>query len=245
MTKVFEMLKHEEMHGKGVTTNSQPLLTESPPMKRGAFLGIEEAIVGLYQTLEATLPDPPLKIIQFIGSREGEGTSTIVRELARVSALRMNKSVLIVDADKTRPIQHHSFGLSPQGYIEDAIRNGGSTEGIFCQSGDKHLFIGLLSREGTSISELLDSRDINGFFDKLRKQFDLVLIDSPSVTTSPDSLSLCPRVDGVVLVVEAENTRWPVAEAMRDRIVRTGGNILGVVLNKRQYHIPEFIYRKL
>jgi Mrp family chromosome partitioning ATPase len=52
-------------------------------------------------------------------------------------------------------------------------------------------------------------------------------------------------VDGVVLVVEAEKTRWPVAETVRDKIKNSGGNILGIVLNKRRYYIPDWIYNKL
>jgi Mrp family chromosome partitioning ATPase len=52
-------------------------------------------------------------------------------------------------------------------------------------------------------------------------------------------------VDGVVLVVEAEKTRWPVAENVRDKIKGSGGNILGIVLNKRRYYIPEWVYKKL
>jgi Mrp family chromosome partitioning ATPase len=245
MTKVFEALKYEERHAKVVRTKTPPTITRDQRIKSGARLDIAETMMGLYQTIGSALPDTPRKIIQFVGSCEGEGTSTIVRELTRVSALRMGKSVLILDADRARPCQPRFFGVSPHYYLEDAMRNGGSAEKIFSQYGDNNLFVGLLSRESTSIAELLDSQDTTRVFDALRKQFDLILIDCPPIRTSPDSLAICRVVDGVVLVVEAENTRWPVAEATKDRIIQSGGNLLGMVLSKRQFHIPEYVYRRL
>ena len=51
--------------------------------------------------------------------------------------------------------------------------------------------------------------------------------------------------DGVVLVVESEKTRWEVAESARKWIKSGNGNVLGVVLNKRKYHIPNWLYRRL
>jgi len=73
----------------------------------------------------------------------------------------------------------------------------------------------------------------------------LILVDSPPATTSPEGFALMRKADGVVLVVEADKTRWPVVESVKERILQHGGNVLGLVLNKRRYHIPEFVYRRL
>jgi Mrp family chromosome partitioning ATPase len=52
-------------------------------------------------------------------------------------------------------------------------------------------------------------------------------------------------MDGVVLVLEADKTRKPVAENLKNQIVQNGGNLLGMVFNNRRYHIPEAVYRRL
>ena len=52
-------------------------------------------------------------------------------------------------------------------------------------------------------------------------------------------------VDGVVLVVEAEKTRWPVALNVKEKTEQGGGRVLGVVFNKRKYYIPEWLYRRI
>jgi protein-tyrosine kinase len=245
VTKVFEALKYDEKR-RGLTNSAPlPLVSQQPAVKKDVRGDIGETMMGLYQAITSALPGKARKIVQFVGSSEGEGTSTVVRQLALVSAVRMGRSILVLDADRTRPVQHRLFNAVPQAYLEDAMKNGGSIENIFSRFGDTNLFVGLLSRAGTPVSELLDSRYTTETFARFRTNFDLTLIDCPPVTNSPDCLALCPFVDGVVLVVEAENTRWPVAEATKDKIVRAGGNLLGMVLNKRQFHIPEFVYSRL
>ncbi len=98
---------------------------------------------------------------------------------------------------------------------------------------------------GDYITSIFDSPRIEGIFEDLKQEFDLILIDSPSGDVSTDAFALSPKVDGVILIVEAENTRWPVANDVKERIIKHGGNVLGVILNKRKYYIPEFIYKRL
>jgi Mrp family chromosome partitioning ATPase len=56
---------------------------------------------------------------------------------------------------------------------------------------------------------------------------------------------ICGKVDGVVMVIESGKTRKQVALRAKKDIVEAGGKVLGVVLNKRRYHIPKWIYRRL
>jgi protein-tyrosine kinase len=58
-------------------------------------------------------------------------------------------------------------------------------------------------------------------------------------------LNLCSRVDGVVMVVEAESTAAPVVRNVRDHILHAGGNLLGVVFNKQRHYIPNWLYARL
>jgi len=73
----------------------------------------------------------------------------------------------------------------------------------------------------------------------------LIIVDSPPASMFPDGPAIVSRLDGVILVVEAEKTRWHVALSVKEKILKSGGNILGIVFNKRRLYIPEFIYRYL
>ena len=79
----------------------------------------------------------------------------------------------------------------------------------------------------------------------VREHFSLILIDSSPVGFTADSLALCESVDGIVLVVEAEKTRAAVAQSVKNQILMREGNLLGMVFNKRKFHIPESIYKLL
>lgn len=94
-------------------------------------------------------------------------------------------------------------------------------------------------------SILFESKSLDAHIEKMKKQADWVLFDSPPINSFNDSIALAHRVDGVVMVVEAEKTRWEVAQSAKQRVESGNGKILGIVLNKRRYYIPEFIYKRL
>ena len=84
-----------------------------------------------------------------------------------------------------------------------------------------------------------------GAVDALRVSFDNILIDCGSVTSSTDAALLGASVDGVVIVVNAgESRRDEIMNAQRT-IETAGGKFLGFVLNKRRYPVPEWLYRRL
>ena len=102
----------------------------------------------------------------------------------------------------------------------------------------------LLVRE-SSQSLLFESSQFRGMLSRLRETFDLVLIDSPPATEYAEGLVLASKVDGVVLVVAAEETRWQVVEDVNRRLQTMGGNVLGTLLNKQRFHIPSMIYDRI
>ena len=79
----------------------------------------------------------------------------------------------------------------------------------------------------------------------LGKEFDWVIFDGAPLDNYPDSAILARRVDGVVMVVQAEYKSAEVAIRAKEELEQAGAKILGAVLNRRRLVIPEFIYRRL
>jgi len=67
----------------------------------------------------------------------------------------------------------------------------------------------------------------------------------PPAGVSSDGFGFSDKVDGVVILVEAEKTRWQVADNTRMRILEQGGKVLGVVLNNRRHIIPKCVYKRI
>ena len=72
-----------------------------------------------------------------------------------------------------------------------------------------------------------------------------MVVDSPALSDWFDPVMIANQMDAVVLVINAESTRAPVARNLRDRLMEVGGPVIGSVLNRRRYHIPRFLYRRL
>jgi Mrp family chromosome partitioning ATPase/DNA-binding response OmpR family regulator len=206
---------------------------------------MEMEMIGLYQTVDSLLSSSTGKVIQFIGSLEGEGVSTITREFAKVSATRFERSVLLMDADYRNPTQYRYFDILPEYGLEEAIRNGQHIDRAIHRVGNTRLYLNSISTNGRFNLRIFNSPLVDTLLKILKKRFDMVLIDSPPVSVSPESLIISSRVDGIVLVMEAENIHWRVVENVKNRIAKNGGKVLGIVINKKQYHIPEFIYKRL
>ena len=206
---------------------------------------MELEMIELHRQINLLLPDSPKMVLQFIGSHSGDGVSTIVREYASMATERLGRSVLILDANQGENDQKHCFHITNNFGWDQAVCDPESQNKAVSQLGDSNLYVSSLSRKSSAIFPYFDPGQLKNFFVGLRKSFDLVIIDSSSVSSSRDSTVLSQYVDGVLMVIEAEKTRGPVVENMKTKIKNSGGNILGLILNKRRYYIPEFLYRRL
>jgi succinoglycan biosynthesis transport protein ExoP len=79
----------------------------------------------------------------------------------------------------------------------------------------------------------------------LREEFDHVLIDAPPLSQYADAISLGQLTDGLVLVLEANSTRRESAIKVMENVRRSNIQVLGAVLNKRTFPIPESLYHRL
>ena len=80
---------------------------------------------------------------------------------------------------------------------------------------------------------------------KLKERYDLVIFDSPSVLGNPGSEVIASNMDGLILVVQANGTRWEVARSAKRDLESAHVHVLGAILNKQQFIIPEAIYKRL
>ncbi|GJL67444.1 MAG: hypothetical protein NPIRA06_00790 [Nitrospirales bacterium] len=248
MSKVYEALQQAYENQLGVIKThpieerprSQPVVVSNlPPLK------MRREMVQLEQRLAGLLPDPQHNIIQFISSRNQEGVSTIVQELGRVLVEKQGKSVLLVDEDSQKISQHQLFGIPPKISLQYIMRNGGDLDQAITPVLHSRLFLAMLSGDSAETLQhevITNKRDL---WNHIRKQFDMILIDTAPIDISNEGLELCAAADGVVMVVEAEKTRAKVISHLKDRIVQNGGNLLGMVFNKQHHYIPKWIYGRL
>jgi capsular exopolysaccharide synthesis family protein len=188
--------------------------------------------------------DKPIKSILFCSSHRGEGNSTVCLNFAQTLA-GQGYRVLLVDADLRNPTLHHMFQFDQGRGLTDLCL--GNTD---LQKGMKNTMLDNLWVITSGIpysnpSAIFGSEAFDALLDQMKVQADCILFDSPPLDSYDDSIALAAKVDGVVLVVQSEKTRREVAHKSKDRLGTTGAHILGVVLNRRRFHIPGWLYKRL
>jgi Mrp family chromosome partitioning ATPase len=81
--------------------------------------------------------------------------------------------------------------------------------------------------------------------DRFRQQYQYILIDCPSLRETQDAVRLAPLADGTILVVEANRTQKEQLLYAEKTIESAKGTIMGYVLNKRTYVIPNWLSRRM
>lgn len=249
MSKVYEALQRARAEGNIDRRDSIPAIEIRKPEIVDTSglppLQMEREMSRLHQSVLTLLPDSKSRVIQFIGSRKNEGTSTILREFGQFLGEKANKFVLLVDGDLHHRAQHEAF-KHPSGIsLHDVVSEGGSLDKAIFQIRNSRLFLCRLSGGTTATALPVFSINDEMLWTRLRNEFDFILIDSQPISESDDGLNLCSVADGVILVIEAEKTRSQVVSTLKNRIIQHGGNILGLVFNKQRYYIPESIYKRL
>jgi Mrp family chromosome partitioning ATPase len=221
--------------------SAPPIITLTQRKTPTRVLVRDDETVGLLSALRAALPQNRCCAVGIISTHHGEGVTTLAQSLAAVAARNPRTKVLLCKVSN----QQGEGGSSP--FISMETVTALPSERITASNvGGFPLAQAVPGQARTSLmGSLTAPSDLQSIVTSVAGSFDLVVIDLPPVSESALGPSLAKGLDGVVLVVEAERTRAHALRAARRSVEACGGSILGVVLNKRRYYIPDFIYRRL
>jgi succinoglycan biosynthesis transport protein ExoP len=183
--------------------------------------------------------------VAFTSVDQGSGVSTVAATAAINLAKHTTGRVCLVDGNLRRPSLDKRFGLSGlRGLAEAVLESGAITE--FVQSTQqRNLKVLTAGFHLSNPSSIFTAQGLKHRMVELRSEFDHVLLDVPALHAHPDSMLLARIADGVVLVVEAGVTRRERAIKCKKMLNEADVKVFGVILNKRDFPIPDFVYRKL
>lgn len=205
---------------------------------------VSKQLDGLVQRLRAP-QDDPIRTLAVASSVRGEGTTTCVINVATHLATYHDRRVLVVDANLRDPSLHIALRLPIGGGTSDLLGGRIGLDAALKETRLPNLFAVTAGTPASSPSQLLGGSSLGASLFDAATGYDYVLLDCPPVNDYPDTASLAPQCDGVILVVHAGKTRSKAAQSAKAKLEAARANVLGVMLNKRKYHIPDFIYRRL
>jgi len=248
MTKKYGNLKRaEKEYKKNLGKTSNDLLKAKET--NGANPIPRQPQYNRYQEINAKLitrfSKESIKSIMFTSTAHGDGSSFTAVSFARTLARDSRLNVLLIDANLRLPGLHEIFNIK--------YKKGWSN--LLTQDKDKTFFLKKWEHGGLYLFSFGENtpEPINLFgsihfvktLQSMREKFHYVIFDVPPVTIYTESIVIASKVDGVILVLQADKTRQQVALRAKQEMENAGANILGVILNKRKHYIPEWIYQRL
>lgn len=185
--------------------------------------------------------DSTNKILLITSSLPGEGKTTVAINFSLAHA--QTKKTLLIDCDMRRSQVARGLGM-PSGLPGLSNLVAGTAQVVDC----------IHTIPGTDLQvlpvgdippnplEMLLSQRFRDALQHLSTEYEMIVIDSPPVALVSDALVVAPLATSVAYVVSAMSTPAPLVRKSLDRIVRAGGRILGILVNKldfthaRQYY---------
>ncbi len=239
--------KEYEEHFLTVQTGSEmPSFPSTPPPP--AHLAKSEDYLHQFESLKTNLLSryraEELKTILFTSPAFNDGTSTTAANFAQALARDSWRSVFLIDANLRHPCLHGMFDVDYTNGLSEFLED----ENITVPQLKKiksNFYLHTSGKCHPGSAGLFQSTKFDNFLEIVRKNFDHVILDCPPVSKFAETRVIAGKVDGVVLVLNSEKTRQNAALRAKKDLQEAGGKLLGVVMNKREYPIPEWLYQRL
>jgi polysaccharide biosynthesis transport protein len=185
-----------------------------------------------------------VKVVTVTSVVPKEGKTATSANLAVVLA-QLGRRVLLVDADFHQGRVHQLFGVSNRAGLVSILAEGVEPSRVIVKTKVPGVFVVTSGPDTPNPSALLSSENMRQFLELAATNFDHVVIDTPPIMATYDVLVFGQYTDGVVLCVRAGVTGRQQVREVRDKLLRAGVPILGVVLNRRKLETSYYEYRYL
>ena len=187
-----------------------------------------------YKTLRTNIGfcGDDIKIIAVTSCTPKEGKSSVSFNLAKSIAQAGNR-VLLLDADlrKSVLVGRYKAGKVNLGLTHYLSGQVGFEETV-CSTNIPNLHMVFAGPVPPNPSELLGKKHFKALMKLLPTLYRYIIIDTPPLGSVIDSAVIAKECDGVVLVIESGVISYKFAQRVKDQLIKSGSNILGVILNK-------------
>lgn len=172
------------------------------------------------------------KKIAFTSSSKGEGKTVTAMNVASALAQQVDTKVLVIECDLRRPHVHSALKLAPTPGLTNYLNDECTADDIIQSTKLPNMNAVCYGAVPPNPSELLASDAMADFIKMVEKDYDYIIFDTPPVGVVIDSVPIIKASDGVVVVVKNNSTTYPQLNKTLDILKRSGGKILGIIVNK-------------
>jgi len=185
-----------------------------------------------YKTFLITSPD------------RGEGKTLVSANLA-IAMTQHSKKVLLIDANMRMPRLYSLFDVENSPGLSDYLTGDAPLETILKTTEISDVSIITAGKIPLDPLQLLSSESMVTIIEKMEKEFDYIVIDTPGISVGPDAAVISRLVDGVVVLTQFGKTPRALAQQAIDQLSSIQVKLSGVVINnidyrKGRYHFPYY-----
>ncbi|NNF96738.1 MAG: CpsD/CapB family tyrosine-protein kinase [Halobacteria archaeon] len=220
------------------TSNSIPAINQS----------LHDPSVAYYEELKANFlalhAERPMETILFSGTVNGDGATSTATNFANALACVPELKVLLIDANLRNPSLHDRFSINHTSSLAKLLEESipGRTPFRYEQGQINVLPTGGIYSDP---SRIFASRKFTELLQAMQQTYNFIVLDGPPVFRSSETRLLASKVDANILVIRSGKTRKQIAYRAIQELEAAGGNVLGTILNRRKYYIPDWLYRWL
>lgn len=194
---------------------------------------LAEAYRFLRTDLLLTAAESGCQTVMVATAKPGQGGTTTIANLA-ISLAMDGKRVVLVDGDMRRPTLHRIFKAGNDFGLSTVLSGEKDLSEVLVSTEIQNLILLPAGPTPTNPSEMLGSQRMGDLVETLRQGADFVLFDTPSAIAFTDTIVMSKWIDGVLLVVRANQVPRGAELQVRKLFNKANVQILGVVLNDVQ-----------
>jgi capsular exopolysaccharide synthesis family protein len=188
-----------------------------------------------YERLRSTLRrigSETVKVVIVTSITGEEGKTAIAYNLAIAAALA-GRRTLLVEGDLRSLSKAEEIGVTPDpnSFREPLLYYGAKSKSIRLAPSIENLSILPSPGPQRQAAAIIESSELQLILKDSRGRFDLVIVDTPSLSSCNDALLLEELADGIILVTRPAITRSSLLSEATDQLTEAEVKILGAVIN--------------
>lgn len=161
---------------------------------------------------------------------KGEGKTTLAVNLGITFALD-GKKVILVDGDLRRSQVHSLFAIPKEKGLSDFLLDTVTIDEIVKPTKFENLFVITSGERPHNPAELLGTMRFDLLTREIRSKADIIIFDSPALLPVSDTITMAPKIDGVLFVVRTFWSPIKAAKQALNQLQRIGSQLYGGILN--------------
>lgn len=172
-----------------------------------------------------------IKVVGITSAAPNEGKSSISFELAR-SFAQAGKKTLLIDVDLRKSVMRNRYKRGNVRYgMTNALVGKKSFDDVICMTDEPNFYMAFAGLVPPNPSELLGSNNFKKIVEQARRDFDMVIIDTPPIGAVIDAAIVSKLCDGMVIVMKQGAISYRFARKIKEQLDAANAKIIGCVLN--------------